>query len=71
LLEKIEEIKRENIKPEPLVKGRDLITMGYTPGPSFGLILEKVYDMQLEEKLTTRRQALEWIEDNFDPEKPV
>lgn len=35
-------------KIEPLVKGRDLIEMGLTPGPEFGPILEEAYELQME-----------------------
>jgi poly(A) polymerase len=38
----------EPVLPEPLVKGRDLIARGLTPGPGFKAILQALYDRQLE-----------------------
>lgn len=56
--EKLSEMALETIKPHPLLGGRDLIELGLKPGPLFGGILEYVYDLQLEEKVTTREQAI-------------
>lgn len=58
---KLLEMAKETVKPEPLVKGRDLIALGFSPGPLFGSILGRVYDLQLEEKFQTREDALSWI----------
>jgi len=52
----------EEIKPPPLITGRDLIDMGYTPGPTFGQILARVREEQLNGNLSTRQQALELAE---------
>ena len=57
--EKLESFRVEEIKPPPLINGMDLIALGLTPGPIFGKILSEVYDMQLEERITTREEALE------------
>ena len=32
-----------------------------TPGPHFGPILEACYDLQLEEKIVSREEALIWL----------
>jgi len=42
LLRKREEFANEPIIPPPLVRGDDLITLGFKPGPEFGQILEAV-----------------------------
>ena len=34
--------------PPPLVRGRDLVAAGLAPGPEFGDLLRKAYDLQLE-----------------------
>jgi poly(A) polymerase len=52
----------EDISPAPLVSGDDLISMGFTPGPLFKEILTKVEDEQLDGRLTTAQQALDFIE---------
>ncbi|MDE3198643.1 MAG: CCA tRNA nucleotidyltransferase [Acidobacteriota bacterium] len=49
----------EQLKPQPLLTGRDLIAEGYRPGPLFGEVLREVEDAQLEGRITTREQALE------------
>lgn len=54
----------ESLKPTPLLKGRDLLQMGFRPGPALGRILDEVYDLQLEESLTTREQALDWVREH-------
>jgi len=56
--EKLTDFKAEQIKPKPLVSGKDLIGMGLKPGPAFGKILGEVYDLQLEDKITSREEAL-------------
>jgi len=33
---------------EPLIRGRDLIEMGFSPGPSFGKALQLAFEMQLD-----------------------
>jgi poly(A) polymerase len=58
VVEKLENFRAEEIKPPPLINGRDLIALGLTPGPLFGKILSWVYDLQLEDRITTREEAL-------------
>ena len=53
-----EELKEEEIKPEPLVNGNDLIAFGLKPGPIFSKILDAIKDEQLEHKITTKEEAL-------------
>ena len=53
-----EELKEEEIKPEPLVTGNDLIALGVKPGPIFSKILDAIKDEQLEQKITTKEEAL-------------
>jgi len=53
-----EELQEEEIKPEPLVNGNDLIAMGLKPGPIFSKILDTIKDEQLEQKITTKEEAL-------------
>lgn len=61
--EKLEAFARERIKPAPLLKGQDLIGLGLAPGPLFGKILNEVYDLQLDEKLRTRDEALDYVKE--------
>jgi poly(A) polymerase len=63
--QKLSELKDEEIHPEPLVRGRDLIALGLTPGPLFSEILAQVEEVQLGGELHTREQALDWISKNY------
>ena len=55
----------EEIRPHLLLSGRDLIAMGYTPGPRFKEILGAVEDAQLEGKLRSREEAVQWVKAEF------
>ncbi|MEO0452537.1 MAG: CCA tRNA nucleotidyltransferase [Verrucomicrobiota bacterium] len=59
LLEKIEEFSNQEIKPDPFVNGRDLISMGMKPGQEIGKVLTQLYDEQLEGKFLSRDIALQ------------
>ena len=59
------EFQQEPPSPPPLITGRDLIEMGYTPGPIFKEILDRVEDLQLENALATREEALEFVKKTF------
>jgi poly(A) polymerase len=50
---------------DPLIKGEDLIEMGYLPGPIYGEILRTVEDLQVEGLLKTREEALQHIKASF------
>ncbi|HEX9662212.1 MAG TPA: CCA tRNA nucleotidyltransferase [Candidatus Binatia bacterium] len=62
---KLAELEEEDIHPEPLVRGRDLIALGLTPGPVFGQILAQVEEAQLGGELRGRQEAIEWVKKNF------
>ena len=53
------------LRPEPLLSGRDLIAVGYTPGRRFGEILRWLEDEQLEGRLTTRDAALAEVRERW------
>ena len=59
------ELKVEEIHPEPLLRGRDLIAMGFTPGPVFQEILKQVEEAQLGGELASREEAMAWVSKNF------
>ncbi len=62
LHEKAAEFAAEPLIPPRLVNGRDLMQRGWKPGPGLGAILTEIQDLQLEGKLTTREQALAWLD---------
>ena len=58
---KRDEFAREPLIPPPLLSGKDLIERGMDPGPEFKEILTEAQDAQLEGRLKTREEALEWL----------
>ena len=62
---KLEEMPAEELKPERLVTGSDLIEAGYAPGPRFSEILTAVEDAQLEGQLSTKEEAMAWVRTRF------
>jgi len=50
------------INPPPLLTGHDLMQHGLTPGARFATILERVRDAQLDGRIASKRDALEWID---------
>jgi tRNA nucleotidyltransferase/poly(A) polymerase len=61
---------RERVKPVPFVRGHDLVRLGLSPGPLFGRILREVYDLQLDEKVKTPREAVEYVKEKWTQKKP-
>jgi poly(A) polymerase len=55
----------QDIFPQPLVTGDDLISMGFAPGPVFKDILNRLEEEQLEGRLANPGQALEFIKQNY------
>lgn len=47
--------------PEPLLMGRDLIALGWSPSEEFKHLLERAYNAQLDQLFCTREEALKWI----------
>ncbi len=54
-------IPAEQLRPVPLANGDDLIALGAKPGPRFGAILRQLEDEQLEGRVCTRDQAVEFL----------
>lgn len=65
LKRKVREFKQEELKPKPIVNGYDLIELGIAEGPVRRTILEEVYSLQLEGRLSSREEARAWIKKNF------
>jgi poly(A) polymerase len=51
--------------PEPLLRGRDLLDLGYPPGPRLGEILDRAFDAQLEGELGDASEARAWTLRHF------
>jgi poly(A) polymerase len=63
--EKLAETPPEVMRPAPLVTGDDLIAAGYPPGPRFKEILGKVEDGQLEGRLQSKEEAMQFVRQEF------
>jgi poly(A) polymerase len=62
---KLEELPPEQLMPQRLLTGDDLIQAGYTPGEDFRKMLETAEDAQLEHRIGTKAEALALIRDLF------
>ena len=66
-----EEFANEPLIPPPLLTGRDLIGLGWKPGPKFKVVLDAVQNRQLEGTLRTRDEALEWVTREYVKPRPL
>ena len=64
-VQQLEEAGEEDLRPERLLSGDDLIAMGFEPGPRFKEILNRVEDEQLEGRVATREEAVALVEREF------
>jgi poly(A) polymerase len=62
---KLDEFASEPLIPPPLITGRDLIALGFKPGPHFSQILEAIENRQLEGALKNREEALAFVETEY------
>jgi len=63
---KQQEVPPEQLKPAPLLTGRELIAAGYRPGPMFGIVLSEIEDAQLEGRISTAEEAMEMARARLD-----
>ena len=63
--QKMEELPQDQLTPQPLITGDDLIAAGYRPGPAFARILATVEDAQLESKIISREDAMRLVHAQF------
>ncbi len=57
----------EEVRPKPLLTGRELIAAGYSPGPAFKEILQTVEDAQLEGVIATPEDAMALVREKYGP----
>ncbi|MFZ5449690.1 MAG: CBS domain-containing protein [Thermodesulfobacteriota bacterium] len=55
----------KHLKPE--LKGRDLVAMGYQPGPLIKEMLDRLLEARLNEKVKSRREEKDFIRRAFGP----
>lgn len=59
---RFETFKNQPELKDPLIDGSDLIALDQAPGPEFGKVLDEARERQLEGEITTRKEALAWLE---------
>ena len=59
---RFETFKNQPDLKDPLIDGSDLIALDQAPGPEFGKVLDEARERQLEGEITTRKEALAWLE---------
>ena len=65
--ERYEAMPEEQVHPEPLLTGRDLIAAGYKPGPAFKAMLLAVEEAQLEGAIATAEEAMALVRAQLPP----
>ncbi|MGJ5820016.1 CCA tRNA nucleotidyltransferase [Paludibaculum fermentans] len=65
--ERYAELPEDVLRPPPLITGRDLIELGYQPGPAMGTILRAVEEQQLEGELASKEEALAYVKRFWAP----
>jgi poly(A) polymerase len=69
--ERYEATPAAEVRPSPLLTGRDLIAVGYKPGSAFKAMLHAVEEAQLEGAIQTTEEAMALIEAQFPlPNEP-
>lgn len=57
-MERARSLGVEHGPPPPLLQGRHLLEIGFEPGPQMGEVLRRVYELQLDGKVTNLEEAL-------------
>ncbi|MGC8846917.1 MAG: CCA tRNA nucleotidyltransferase, partial [Candidatus Hydrogenedens sp.] len=52
---------------QPLLRGKDLIGLGFSPGPLFRTILDEVENAQLEGTIKTHEEAIQFVLQHWQP----
>jgi poly(A) polymerase len=63
--EKMAQLPPEQVRPPSLINGHDLIAEGYQQGPLFSQILRAVEDGQLDGRLQSREDAINFVRSEF------
>ncbi len=60
---KLKEFRQASMRQPCLISGKDLIQLGFTPGPVFKQVLEFIEDAQLEGTISTKKEALNLVKE--------
>jgi putative nucleotidyltransferase with HDIG domain len=63
--ERYEAMPAEQVRPQPLLTGRELIVAGYAPGVQFKAMLHAVEEAQLDGAITTPEEAMALVRAQF------
>lgn len=61
LRRRVGKLKGVELRPKPLLNGRNLMALGAVPGPALGQLSREMYIAQLEGTLQTAEQARQWV----------
>ncbi len=59
-MERAESLPVKDKKPQPLLMGRHLLSLGLQPGSELGKLIRESFELQLEGELTSLEDALVW-----------
>ncbi|MGA2206701.1 MAG: CCA tRNA nucleotidyltransferase [Terracidiphilus sp.] len=65
--ERFSSMPEAEVRPRPLITGRELIAAGYVPGARFREMLRAAEDAQLEGTVATAEEALKLVRERFPP----
>lgn len=65
IMKKFDEFEDEEIRPAPLLTGKELIEMGYKPGPLFSEILHFIEEAQLEGEINSSEEAKQAVSEKY------
>ena len=57
-IQKVRELRVEEKAPQPILMGRHLIELGLKPGPRFKEILDSIYEIQLDGRVSSLEEAI-------------
>jgi poly(A) polymerase len=60
-VDKLHEFSEEELHPERIITGSDLIDLGFTPGPLFSEMIRAVEDAQLDGEIRSKEDAISFI----------
>lgn len=59
------ELRLRDAAPKPLLQGRHLVARGMKPGPEFGKLLGKAFEVQLEGRFSDLEGAQNWLDESL------
>ncbi|MDR2983034.1 MAG: HD domain-containing protein, partial [Puniceicoccales bacterium] len=60
LLRRAAELALKDSAPKPILQGRHLIELGFTPGPGFKSVLDEAFEAQLDGAFSNEAGAVDW-----------